>query len=97
MRPDASADGEVSVQSEVEGDATLQDMDSIFKPKEGEIWAFYDANLQKLLQRPGSQFVPVSGAGMTINPAFLAMMNRAADFTDAAYQMARPTRTSPTP
>jgi type VI secretion system protein ImpL len=66
-------------------EATLQDINTIFKPKEGAIWAFYDANLQKVLQRQGSQFVPASGTGMTINPAFLAMMNRAGAFTEAAY------------
>jgi type VI secretion system protein ImpL len=66
-------------------DATLADVNAIFKPKEGGLWAFYDANLQKVLQRQGSQFVPVAGTGMTINPAFLAMMNRAAAFSDTAY------------
>jgi type VI secretion system protein ImpL len=66
-------------------DATLADVNSVFKPKEGAIWAFYDASLQKLLQKQGSQFVPVSSPGMTITPAFLAMMNRAAAFTDLAY------------
>jgi type VI secretion system protein ImpL len=65
--------------------ATLQDINTIFKPKDGVLWAFYDANLQKVLQRQGSQFVPVAGTGMTINSAFIAMMNRAAAFTDSAY------------
>jgi len=66
-------------------DATLQDVNSVFKPKEGAIWAFYDANLQKFLQKQGSQYVAVSSPGMTITPAFLAMLNRAAAFTDVAY------------
>ncbi len=66
-------------------EATLAEIDAVFKPKDGSLWAFYDANLQKVLQRQGSTFVPVSGTGMTINSAFLAMMNRAAAFTDAAY------------
>jgi len=66
-------------------DATLQDVNSVFKPKEGAIWAFYDANLQKLLQKQGSQFVPLSSPGMTVTPAFLQMLNRAAAFTDIAY------------
>jgi type VI secretion system protein ImpL len=66
-------------------DATIPDVNSVFKPKEGAIWVFYDANLQKLLQKQGSQYVPVSPATMTITPAFLKMMNNAAAFTDVAY------------
>jgi type VI secretion system protein ImpL len=65
--------------------ATLAEIDSIFEPKKGELWAFYDANLQKIVQRAGFQFAPASG-GMTVNPAFLAMLNRAGAFTNAAYQ-----------
>jgi len=67
-------------------DATLQDVNSVFKPKEGSIWKFYDdAKMEKYLQKQGSQFVPVPNTGMTITAAFIAMMNRAAAFTDAAY------------
>ena len=65
--------------------ATLADIDSIFEPKKGALWAFYDASLQKILQRQGNQFVPLSNSGMTVNPAFIIMMNRAAAFTAAAY------------
>jgi type VI secretion system protein ImpL len=65
--------------------ASLQDVDAIFKPKEGALWAFYDANLQKVLTRQGSQFAPASGGGITVNPAFLGFLNRAAQFTDLAY------------
>jgi type VI secretion system protein ImpL len=67
-------------------DASLQDVDSVFKPKEGAIWKFFDdAKMDKYLQKQGSQFVPVPNTGITITPAFIAMMNRAAAFTDAAY------------
>ncbi len=65
--------------------ATLADIDSIFEPKKGALWALYDASLQKILQRQGNQFVPLSNSGMTVNPAFIIMMNRAAAFTAAAY------------
>jgi len=66
--------------------ATLQDVNAIFKPKEGALWAFYDANLQKVLTRQGSQFAPAgSAAGITINSAFVGFLNRAAQFTDMAY------------
>ncbi len=65
--------------------ASVDDVNSIFDPKKGALWAFYDAKLQKILQRQGSQFAALSSSGMTVNPAFLAMMNRAAAFTAAAY------------
>ncbi len=41
--------------------------------------------IPKYLQKQGSQFAPVPNTGMTITGAFIAMMNRAAAFTDAAY------------
>jgi type VI secretion system protein ImpL len=66
--------------------STLEEIDSIFEPKKGELWAFYDANLQKIVQRAGFQFAAASGGGMTVNPAFVAMLNRAGAFTAAAYQ-----------
>ncbi len=65
--------------------ATLQDVDSVFDPKRGVLWVAYDSTFQKVLQRQGSSFAPVSGSGMTVNPAFIAMMNRAGAFTAAAY------------
>lgn len=64
--------------------ATLPDVDTILQPQKGLLWAFYNANLQKLLQKQGSQFVPLT-SGMTVNPSFLNMLDRAAAFTDVAY------------
>jgi type VI secretion system protein ImpL len=65
--------------------ATLADIDSVFKPKDGLLWQFYDQNLQKAITRVGSQFSPASSGGMTINGSFLGFLNRAAAFADAAY------------
>ncbi|RPH35323.1 MAG: hypothetical protein EHM91_17380, partial [Planctomycetota bacterium] len=65
--------------------ATIAEVNSIFRPKEGAIWQFYDANLQKAVMRQGSQFVPNPSGGLQINPAFLAFLSRAAAFSDAAY------------
>jgi type VI secretion system protein ImpL len=65
--------------------ATLADVNAIFKPKEGALWQFYDANLQKIVSRVGSQFTSTPSAGMTVNPAFVNFLNRAAAFSDAAY------------
>jgi type VI protein secretion system component VasK len=55
------------------------------------LWQFVDANLQKALTRTGSQFVPNPAGGVTINPAFLAFLNHAAAFSDAAFQGGTPT------
>jgi type VI secretion system protein ImpL len=65
--------------------ATLADVNGVFKPKEGAIWQFYDASLQKVLTRQGSQFVPNPAGGIQVTSAFVAFLNRAAAFTDAAY------------
>jgi type VI secretion system protein ImpL len=65
--------------------ATIDDINSVFKPKDGAIWQFYDANLQKVLTRQGSQFAPNPSAGLQINSAFIGFLSRAAAFSDAAY------------
>jgi type VI protein secretion system component VasK len=66
-------------------DATMVDVVSLFKPKEGLLWQFWEQNLQKLLPRQGSQFVPNPTGGIQLNPAFVGFMNRAAVFSDAAF------------
>jgi type VI secretion system protein ImpL len=70
--------------------ATPQEITAVFQPKTGALWQFVDGNLQKALTRQGSQFVPNSSGGITVNPAFLAFLNRAAAFSDAAFQGAAP-------
>lgn len=65
--------------------ASVADVNSAFKPKEGALWIFYDANLQKILIRQGSQFGPDPSAAIHLNPAFINFFNRAAAFSDAAY------------
>ena len=71
--------------------ASVADISAVFKPQGGLLWQFVDANLQKALTRQGSQFVPNSSGGITVNPAFLAFLNRAAAFSDAAFPgLARP-------
>ncbi len=65
--------------------ATVADVNSAFKPKEGALWAFYDANLSKDLVRQGSEFVPDPNATVKITPAFLQFFNRAATFSATMY------------
>jgi type VI secretion system protein ImpL len=65
--------------------ATVADVNSAFKPKEGALWTFYDANLSKYLVRQGQQFVPDPAAPVKLAPSFVQFFNRAAAFSDAAY------------
>jgi type VI secretion system protein ImpL len=69
-----------------QGEATLQEIDMIFKPKEGVLWQFYEQNLQKALMRSGTHFVANPGGGVNITSSFLNFLNHASDFTEAAYQ-----------
>ena len=70
--------------------ATVADIDAVFKPQGGLLWQFVDANLQKALTRQGAQFVPTSSGGITVNPAFLAFLNRSAAFSGAAFDANSP-------
>jgi type VI secretion system protein ImpL len=63
--------------------ASLQDVNAIYHPKEGAIWKFHEADLAKFVTRQG---VPVEGAPVALTPAFRGFLQRAAAFTDAAYQ-----------
>ena len=65
--------------------ATLQEVGAIFRPKEGALWAFYDANLKTLLQKQGTQYAPAPNAAMQLTPQFVGFFNRSAAFSDAFY------------
>jgi type VI secretion system protein ImpL len=65
--------------------ATLADVNTLFKPKEGALWSFYEQHLQKFLQKQGGQYLPVQSGTMNITPAFSAFFNRAAAFSEALY------------
>lgn len=65
--------------------ATLADLNGLFKPREGALWAFYDSSLQKLMQKQGAQYVAVPSGTMSLTPAFVSFFNRTAAFADALY------------
>ena len=64
--------------------ATLADVNGLFKPHEGALWTFYDSSLQKLLPKQGAQYVAVPQGTMSLTPAFVSFFNRAAAFSDGA-------------
>ena len=65
--------------------AELAEVNTIFKPKDGELWKFYDASLKNVLPRQGSHFVPAATPGINISPRFVSFFERAANFSDALY------------
>ena len=65
--------------------ADVQELNAIFKPKDGELWKFYDAALKSILPRQGSHFAPGPTPGFTISPRFVSFLERAAAFSDALY------------
>src|SRR5262249_25758033 len=67
-------------------EVTIQEFDSVFKPKEGVIWELVDGGLQKYLTKQGTHYVVNPSGGVNITPAFLGFVNHAADFTEAAYR-----------
>jgi type VI secretion system protein ImpL len=65
--------------------ADVQEVNAIFKSKDGELWKFYDATLKNILPRQGSHFVPGPTQGFTISPRFVSFLERATGFSDALY------------
>jgi type VI protein secretion system component VasK len=62
--------------------ATLQDVNAIFHPKEGALWQFWQTGLSKFVTRDGN---PIPEAPITVTPAFRGFLGRANAFTTAAY------------
>jgi type VI secretion system protein ImpL len=66
-------------------EASLQELDAIFRPREGKLWTFYTDALQNFLQKQGAQYVPNPAGGVPLTPAFTSFFNNAARFSDAMY------------
>jgi type VI secretion system protein ImpL len=68
-------------------DATLDEINRVFKPGSGTLWVFYDQNLKTYLIKQGSQYAPnTADATIRVTPAFVSFFNRAASFSDALYR-----------
>lgn len=65
--------------------ATLADVNSMFRKPDGALWKLYDENLQKLLPKQSAQYVAVPGGATVLNPSFVRFFNQAAAFTDFIY------------
>ena len=67
-------------------DATIADINAVFKPGTGSFWVFYESTLKQHLLRQGGRFAPnPASSGIRITPQFLGFFNRAAAFSDALY------------
>ncbi len=66
-------------------EASISDINAIFKPMDGSLWKFYDQNLQKLLPKQGGVYVPAASGSPTLLPAFVSFFNRMAAFSGALY------------
>jgi len=68
-------------------DASLEEINVIFRPGTGALWVFYDRNLKNALVKQGGQWVPAPGGGpIRLTPTYLRFFNRAAAFSDALYK-----------
>jgi type VI secretion system protein ImpL len=65
--------------------ATIGDLNSVFHPKDGALWKFYDANVQKLIVPQGAQYVQSPTAPMQVSKSFLSFFNRATAISKALY------------
>jgi type VI protein secretion system component VasK len=65
--------------------ATLEDVNAVFRPQQGILWAFYDLNLKKLLPKRGNEYVPDPANSMSITKGFQIFFNNAAAFSNAIY------------
>jgi type VI secretion system protein ImpL len=66
-------------------EATLVEVNALFRKPDGMLWTFFEQKLQKVLMRQGTQYVPNPGSKVTVNPAFLSFFNAAAAFGEAIY------------
>ncbi|MDQ6663196.1 MAG: hypothetical protein M3Z23_02250 [Acidobacteriota bacterium] len=66
--------------------AKIEDVNAIFRPGQGALWAFYEQNLKKLLPKNGDSYAPVAGGKPALNKDFVNFFNKAAAFSNALYQ-----------
>jgi type VI secretion system protein ImpL len=68
-----------------DAEVTIQELNGIFKPGTGQLWAFYNESLQSYLPKQGAQYVAIPAGGIQLTPAFVSFFNAAARFSDALY------------
>jgi len=66
-------------------EATLAEVNALFRKPDGLLWSFFEQKLQKVLMRQGTQYVANPSSKVTVNPAFLNFFNSAAGFAETIY------------
>ena len=66
-------------------EATLADINALFRKPDGLLWSFFEQKLQKVLMRQGAQYVANPSSKVAVNPAFLSFFNSAAGFAETIY------------
>ncbi|MCW5980969.1 MAG: hypothetical protein KIT09_23005 [Bryobacteraceae bacterium] len=66
-------------------DASLQEINAIFRPGEGRLYTFYEADLKNHLEKAGGQYVRKAEARVKVTDNFLRFFNRAMKFSEALY------------
>ncbi|MGA2599781.1 MAG: ImcF-related family protein, partial [Bryobacteraceae bacterium] len=64
-------------------DATLQEVNEIFRPKEGSLWQLYESKLKQALTCSNSGCAATGTPALT--PAFVSFMSQAVQFSKALY------------
>jgi len=67
-------------------DATLSDIDNIFRPEDGRLAAFYESTLKNYIERRGGEYVRKADSRVQITDGFLRFLNRATALSDALYK-----------
>jgi type VI secretion system protein ImpL len=67
-------------------DATLSEIDNIFRPEDGRLAAFYESTLKNYVERRNGEFVRKTDSRVQITDAFLRFLNRATALSDALYK-----------
>jgi type VI secretion system protein ImpL len=66
-------------------EAAVAEVNAVFAPASGALWAFYHERLEPYLERQGDRYVPRPGAPPVLSAPFVAFFNRAARTSDALY------------
>jgi type VI secretion system protein ImpL len=64
---------------------SVDQLNSIFAPKTGVLWTFYDKSLAQYLSKQGSRYVETPVPNLKLSAAFVSFFNRAATFSEALY------------
>ena len=66
-------------------EASVNEVNGLFRKPEGALWNFYDQNLQQLLVKDGPEYVPHSAKGVTLTGPFVSFFKEAARFSEVLY------------